>query len=277
MSQHYHGHAHIHTASSSGQVADPHAHEHADPFFPNPNEIVVPEVAAAHTHAEANRAHYDANARNYDKIEMANELAGKSAAAMRRVWVFDEERTECLDYACGTGLLSRQLAPYCKSILGVDISQGMVDYYNERVSNQGIPASEMHAIRADLLTPPPAPELAHTTFDVVVCSQAYHHIHDLAGTTAALAALLRPGGALLVVDLLRSEQALHMHTRKDVPEHVRHTVAHKGGLEEDEVRTCFERAGLAEWAFEDALVKEVEGRVLKLFIAKGVKPREAEP
>ncbi|KZO95133.1 S-adenosyl-L-methionine-dependent methyltransferase [Calocera viscosa TUFC12733] len=254
----YHGHsvhAHPHASSSS-----PHIH---------PHQHIVP----AHSHAEANRAHYDTNAASYDRMEIANELAAWSAGAMRRVWTFDEETTECLDYACGTGLVSRQLAPFCKTILGVDISQGMVDYYNERVSNQGISPLEMRAVRAELTGSPG--ELDGKKFDVVVCSQAYHHISDIRGTTKALAGLLRPGGALLVVDLLRSEQALFMHTGKAPPEHVRHTVAHKGGLEEGEVRECFDFAGLGEWAFDVAYERKVEGRVLKLFIAKGVKALDA--
>ncbi len=34
---------------------------------------------------------------------------------------------------------------YAKSIVGVDISQAMVDLYNRRVDDQGIPYEEMHA------------------------------------------------------------------------------------------------------------------------------------
>lgn len=46
----------------------------------------------------------------------------------------------------GPGLNSRVLAPFVKSIVGVDISQEMVDRYNKRVENQGIPREEMRAI-----------------------------------------------------------------------------------------------------------------------------------
>ncbi|KAI5984005.1 hypothetical protein EDD15DRAFT_2312577 [Pisolithus albus] len=42
-----------------------------------------------------------------------------------------------MDFACGTGLISRELAPHAKSIVGVDISQNMVDMYNLSVHNQG--------------------------------------------------------------------------------------------------------------------------------------------
>lgn len=48
------------------------------------------------------------------------------------------------------GLISKELAPYAKSIVGVDISQGVVDRYNLGVSNQGILPEEMRAVCAEL-------------------------------------------------------------------------------------------------------------------------------
>ena len=64
------------------------------------------------------------------------------------------------------GHLSRELAPYAKSIVGVDISQGMVDQYNKRVSDQGIPPEEMKAVRAHLKGI--EGELDNAKFDVVI-------------------------------------------------------------------------------------------------------------
>ena len=48
------------------------------------------------------------------------------------------------------GLISKELAPYAKSIVGVDISQAQVDQYNQSVSNQGILPEEMKAVCAEL-------------------------------------------------------------------------------------------------------------------------------
>jgi len=67
-----------------------------------------------------------------------------------------------------TGLISRELAPYARSILGVDISQAMVDQYNLRVFNQGIPPEEMHAVCAELEGKDGEPE--GQKFDVIVVS-----------------------------------------------------------------------------------------------------------
>ena len=64
------------------------------------------------------------------------------------------------------GLISRVLAAEDpKSIVGVDISQGMVDQYNKIVFDHGIPPEEMRAVCV-----PPHERLQGMTFDVIVVS-----------------------------------------------------------------------------------------------------------
>ena len=54
----------------------------------------------------------------------------------------------------------------CKRIVGVDVSEGMVARFNERVNGQGIPADEMEAVCVDLLDES-APHSDLGLFDVV--------------------------------------------------------------------------------------------------------------
>jgi ubiquinone/menaquinone biosynthesis C-methylase UbiE len=103
------------------------------------------------------------------------------AEAVRKACAFDE-KTTVMEFACGTGafmidaqyykrdpissrfylgLVSKQLAPFCKHIVGVDISQGMVDQYNKRTENQN-----MKAMCAELKGEPG--ELDDEKFDVIV-------------------------------------------------------------------------------------------------------------
>ncbi|CAG8768163.1 719_t:CDS:1, partial [Acaulospora colombiana] len=53
-----------------------------------------------------------------------------------------------------------------RRIVGADISPGMVDYYNQRVFNQGIPPEEMQAKCVDI-TKDVAP-LGEEKFDIIV-------------------------------------------------------------------------------------------------------------
>ena len=75
-------------------------------------------IDASHHHdfVEANRAYFDtrANATGTDEAHHESpELARREVRAMVRAWpeLFDEEHTEALDYACGTGAFSR--IPVC--------------------------------------------------------------------------------------------------------------------------------------------------------------------
>ena len=59
------------------------------------------------------------------------------------------------------GLVSKQLAPFCKHIVGVDISQGMVDQFNKHTEMQN-----MKAVCTELKGEPG--ELGDEKFDVIV-------------------------------------------------------------------------------------------------------------
>lgn len=63
-------------------------------------------------------------------------------------------------------MVSKQIIPHAKSILGVDVSQGMVDLYNEAGQKEGFEG--MKAVRADLKGEDG--ELGGRKFDVVIVS-----------------------------------------------------------------------------------------------------------
>ena len=71
---------------------------------------------------------------------------------------------------CHIGLISRELAPHSKSIVGVDISQRMVDQYNCGVRNQGISPGKMNAICVSALEENEE-KLQGMSFDVIVVSR----------------------------------------------------------------------------------------------------------
>ncbi|KAG6915304.1 hypothetical protein DXG01_012227 [Tephrocybe rancida] len=225
--------------------------------------------------AEANKAHFDNIAHEYDDQPNALERARRTAARMRQSFDFNEDSTTVLEYACGTGLVSRELAPYSKRIVGIDISQGMVDQFNLRVSNQGISPEEMQAFRAELKGE--VGELGDEKFDVIVCASAYHHFPDIDGVTRILTHFLKPSGTLLVVDLAKnSGEHTHEHDHAHaphslIPKDFHHLVPHRGGLDESDMRKAFEGAGLGSFSFEDGLTARHD---VKLFLAKGIKRSE---
>jgi ubiquinone/menaquinone biosynthesis C-methylase UbiE len=102
------------------------------------------------------------------------------------------------------------------------------------------------------------------------CASAYHHFTSIDEVTRTLAHFLKPGGALLVVDLLNTDDG-HRHVHQMIPGDTNY-VAHKGGLGEVEIRNAFEYAGFSSFEFNSkALRVQHRGRDAHLFTAKGLK------
>jgi cyclopropane fatty-acyl-phospholipid synthase-like methyltransferase len=72
------------------------------------------------------------------------------------------------------GNVARGLLPHAANVVGLDISQGMVDQFNTRVKQLGLPQHRIYATVKDLVRTPG--DFAQQ-FDVVVVSPApVHHI-----------------------------------------------------------------------------------------------------
>ena len=128
------------------------------------------------------------------------------------------------DVGAGTGYFERRLAtavgPTGK-VLAVDIEPDMVRYLGERAKREATPQVEPRLAAAD------DPKLADVDRALVV--DTWHHLPDRAGYAKLLAAALRPGGFVLVVDFT-------LETDKGPPK------AHR--LSPDVVRADLEAAGL---------------------------------
>ncbi|KAF8626380.1 hypothetical protein AX15_005030 [Amanita polypyramis BW_CC] len=226
------------------------------------HRTIVADLPSERDFLQANKQHFDRIACHYDQSNNAVRLAGKCARAILDSYPFRDDGTDVMDYACGTGLVSRELAPYARRILGVDISAAMVDRYNLRVHNQGIAPEEIHAVCTELEGR--EGELKGDKFDVIVCTSAFHHMVSIERATRTLAFFLKPGGALIVIDLEKTDADVHQSHR--------HVVPHPGGLEEADIKQAFQCAGLGSITYKPAFKAKLKGIPVTLFIAKGVKP-----
>ena len=66
-----------------------------------------PPATPAISFAQANARHFDCEAHRYEHHAGTRELVRRVARAMVKEYAFDEETTTVLDYACGTGTLTR--------------------------------------------------------------------------------------------------------------------------------------------------------------------------
>ena len=111
------------------------------------------------------------------------------------------------DLGSGEGLLSELLARRCERVIAVDNSEKMVSFGARKAKRNGLKNLEFRL--GDIENPPIDP----ASVDVVILSQALHHAVDPAQALQAAATILKPGGQLLVLDLVqhRFEQARELY------------------------------------------------------------------
>src|SRR4051794_14786814 len=101
------------------------------------------------------------------------------------------------DLGSGEGLLSELLARRAKRVIAGDNSEKIVAFGAAKAKRNGIKNLEFRF--GDLEEPPIDPQ----SIDLVILSQALHHAKDPARAITAAYGLLRPGGQMVVLDLLQ--------------------------------------------------------------------------
>ncbi|KAL2150043.1 hypothetical protein VTH82DRAFT_7719 [Thermothelomyces myriococcoides] len=202
-------------------------------------------------------------------------VGGDTAARANKSNGTPNRTVRLLDYACGTGVVSRALAPYTTQCIGIDLAENMVAVYNTRAENQGLTPSEMHAYHGNFCVPedPNPPAFASSeffNFDIAAVGLGFHHFDDPALVACRLAERLKTGGVLMVLDFLP-------HEKPDASHPATQSITHHGFTEEH-IRRIYKEAGVGkDFALEDLATvfhysKENGEEVKrKLFMARGTK------
>ncbi|KAK3331116.1 S-adenosyl-L-methionine-dependent methyltransferase [Apodospora peruviana] len=183
-----------------------------------------------------------------------------------------------LDYACGTGVVSRALAPSTTQCVGIDLSENMVAAYNARAENQGLTKEEMYAYQGNLCVsddpnPPAFSSPDFFNFDIAAVGLGFHHFDDPELAAKRLVERLGPGGVLVILDFLPHEKMETGHAAS-------HTVTHHG-FSREHIQKIFTDAGAGKDFALDELSRDVmfnrgmengqpEMR-RRIFIARGTK------
>ncbi|RDW65659.1 class I SAM-dependent methyltransferase [Aspergillus mulundensis] len=221
---------------------------------------------------ETNRKHFDKVASNHQ-----NDFGELIAAIItelqsRREWISpklagepkhedgikEADEVRLLDYACGSGTVSKALAPYTTRSIGLDLSANMVNEYNKTAREMGYGAERMQAHRWDLLSDStassaPSDFLAQESYDIVATAMALHHVADPAKLLSRLSELLNPGGVCVVVDMVPESESASTGEVENVFETIEtldpskrgvlDTIG-KQGFTEAEMRSMYEGAGM---------------------------------
>ena len=128
--------------------------------------------------------------------------------------------SRALDVACGPGFLTLAFAGACACARGIDATPAFVERARLLARARGVENVSFELGDVNALPEPDA------GWDVVSCRAAFHHFPDPARVLAEMARVARPGGTLLLADLLGSERpesaALHDRIERLCdPTHVR--------------------------------------------------------
>ena len=183
---------------------------------------------------------------------------------------------ECklLDYACGTGSITRALGPWVTTIRGIDISENMVQKYNDDAKAAGLPPERVNAVVGDLCADEVpehlnAPEFYN--FDIAVISLGFHHFENPVRAIERLTERLKTAtGTLIIVDFLPFDEEASGGN-----DPWQGTIKNRG-FTSTNTEKLFTAGGLEKFSFslldEPAVLEKESGPVKRgVFIARGVK------
>ena len=130
------------------------------------------------------------------------------------------------DLGCGTGQMTAALAPFVRHVIAVDGSAAMLQAAKKRL--QGFDNVELR--RGDLEALP----IDDARLDAATLALVLHHLADPRRVLAEVARVLKPGGQLLVVDMLP-------HDRESYRQQMGHVWL---GFSEEHVRRILDESGL---------------------------------
>ena len=156
-----------------------------------------------------------------------------------------------LDIATGTGFTALALAPRCATVIGVDLTYGMVREARRlaeqrRVSNLSLCLGDAEAL-----------PFQSNTFDIVACRHAAHHFADLARGLQEMTRVVKVGGRLVLEDTCAPEEPA-LASRMNEWEH-RRDPSHRENRPPSRLRQMLEAAGLRVEADALGLVQQTFG------------------
>jgi SAM-dependent methyltransferase len=139
---------------------------------------------------------FDACAEVFDRL---GELIGGPLHAYLG-GVLHERGERAVDLGCGTGRHAELLAGRYREVLGVDMSQPMLDVAVQRRGGVGA-----RFVRRDLRDLRPERD---GRFDLVLSTHTLHHVEDLDATLERIRDLVAPGGRAVLVDNVAARPAV---------------------------------------------------------------------
>jgi ubiquinone/menaquinone biosynthesis C-methylase UbiE/biotin operon repressor len=159
-------------------------------------EVIEDEIALKHVlkkRKDSSRAYFDELAGKFGK----DYVPGRSWKALAEALIKVLNYRVVADLGAGEGTLAQLLAQRAEKVIAVDLSPKMVEFgQNLAVQNE---LTNLEYRIGDIEDPP----IERESLDLAILSQALHHAERPQRALDAAYHLLKPGGRLIVLDLLQ--------------------------------------------------------------------------
>lgn len=167
------------------------------------------------------------------------------------------------DIGCGTGSLTFELARFARKVIGVDLSQEMLRRARTVANERDVRNVEFH--QGDALKLP----LESNSVDAAFCVMVLHFLSDPERAIAGLCRITRPGGSVILVDLVQHKQ-----------EWMREQMAHEWlGFDRGSIEKWFDAAGAGSvdydltGSFAGEKMARNGNRPVEIFVARATLPK----
>ncbi len=192
-------------------------------------------AAVRGTRAEAAQAYFASVARDWDRLRSLH-VPDEAVEAAVVAAVGKGTPGSMLDLGTGTGRMLERIAPKFGRAVGVDANHAMLAVARANLEAAGLARVELR--QGDIYALP----FPRGSFDLVVIHQVLHFLDDPGRAVREAAAMLAPGGRLIVVDFAPHEM-----------EFLRTEHAHR--------RLGFSRAQIAGWFAESGLACDLSEEI----------------
>ena len=217
-------------------------------------EAAVEEVARLDQVLAARRSKsrefFSSAASQWDRLR--DELYGSGFHYRALLTLLDHEAVVG-DLGCGTGRVAELVAPFVGKVIAVDAAEGMLMAARERLHD--VPNVEVRRGELELLP------IEDASLDAALLFLVLHHLAEPASVVKEAARVVRPGGVVVVVDMVPHEH-----------EEYRHQMGHVWlGFAADLMTRYLEAAGLSAVRVH-SLPGEARARGPALFVASARRP-----
>jgi ubiquinone/menaquinone biosynthesis C-methylase UbiE len=116
---------------------------------------------------------------------------------------------QVLDVACGPGLVACAFATQARQVTGIDITPGMIEQAQRLQGEQQL---ENLTWQVGNVLPLPFPE---ASFSIVLTRYSLHHFLNPGGVLAEMVRVCRPGGRVLVADVVLPPEKAEAYNRME--------------------------------------------------------------